>query len=106
MRPWFSCVAIISSLATVFVAGSPELSRVGQGNVIASEPIMPSEDFGAFGSAAGIPSALLWVGATEPGSLARATAAGTTVAGLHTAGFTPDRERTIRTGVAALTRER
>jgi hippurate hydrolase len=39
----------------------------------------------------------------QPKAKAKAKAAGTTVAGLHTAGFTPDRERTIRTGVAALT---
>jgi hippurate hydrolase len=72
-------------------------------SIVASEPIMPSEDFGAFGRAAGIPSVLLWVGAAEPAAFAKATAAGTLLPGLHTAGFVPDRERTIRTGVAALT---
>jgi amidohydrolase len=76
---------------------------LGAANVVASLPVMPSEDFGVFGHTAGIPSAMLWVGAAEPAAFAKAKAAGTTVAGLHTAGFLPDRERTIRTGVAALT---
>jgi hippurate hydrolase len=81
-----------------------ELRRsLGEANVVPSQPIMPSEDFGVFGRTAKIPSVLLWVGAAEPGELAKATAAGTAVPGAHTAGFAPDRERTIRTGVAALT---
>ncbi|HEX4416848.1 MAG TPA: hypothetical protein VH165_03070 [Kofleriaceae bacterium] len=44
-----------------------------------------------------------WTPQPKAKTKAKAKAAGTTVAGLHTAGFTPDRERTIRTGVAALT---
>jgi hippurate hydrolase len=46
---------------------------------------------------------MLWVGAVDPAAFAKASAAGTAVPGLHTAGFAPDRERTIRTGVSALT---
>ena len=76
---------------------------LGTANVVASDPIMPSEDFGAFGRAAGIPSVMLWVGAADPAAFAKAGAAGTAVPGLHTAGFAPDRERTIRSGVSALT---
>ena len=76
---------------------------LGPDNVVASEPIMPSEDFGSFGHAAGVPSALLWVGAADPAAFTKAKAAGTSLAGLHTAGFVPDREPTIRTGVATLT---
>jgi hippurate hydrolase len=76
---------------------------LGPGNVVASEPIMPSEDFGSFGRAAGVPSALLWVGAAEPAAFTKAKAAGTTVAGVHTGGFAPDHEPTIRTGIATLT---
>jgi hippurate hydrolase len=101
--PKQSAQSLYNDPALIERLGGALRRTLGQANVVASEPIMPSEDFGAFGRAAGIPSALLWVGAAEPGSLAKATAAGTTVAGPHTAGFTPDRERTIRTGVAALT---
>jgi hippurate hydrolase len=46
---------------------------------------------------------MLWVGAVDPAAFAKAGAAGTAVPGLHTAGFSPDRERTIRSGVSALT---
>jgi hippurate hydrolase len=77
---------------------------LGDASVVPSDPIMPSEDFGAFGRAAGIPSVMLWVGAVEPGAFAKAKAdAATTVPGLHTGGFSPDRERTIRTGVSVIT---
>ena len=64
---------------------------------------MGSEDFGVFGVAAGVPSVMFRVGATEPGQFAKAKTAGTTVPGLHSAGFAPDRERTIRAGVATFT---
>jgi hippurate hydrolase len=43
------------------------------------------------------------VGAAEPGAFAKAKEAGTTVPGLHSALFAPDREPTIRTAVAAFT---
>jgi len=64
---------------------------------------MGSEDFGVFGRTAGVPSVMLRVGAAEPGAFAKAKAAGTTVPGPHNAGFAPDREPTIRAGVAAFT---
>jgi hippurate hydrolase len=76
---------------------------LGASSVVPSDPVMPSEDFGTFGKAAKAPSVMLWVGAEDPAAAAKAKAAGTEVPGLHTAGFAPDRERTIRTGVAALT---
>jgi amidohydrolase len=75
----------------------------GEANVVPAPPSSASEDFGAFGRAAGIPSVILWVGAVEPGEFARAAAAGAAVPGPHSAKFAPDRERTIRTGVAAFT---
>jgi amidohydrolase len=73
----------------------------GEGNVVPAPPTSASEDFGAFGRAAGIPSVMLWVGAIEPAEFARAAATGATVPGPHNAKFAPDRERTIRAGVAA-----
>jgi hippurate hydrolase len=76
---------------------------LGPGNVVATDPVMGSEDFGVFGTAAGVPSVMLRVGAAEPGEFAKAKAAGTLVPGPHNAGFAPDRERTIRTGVSAFT---
>lgn len=67
------------------------------------EPTSASEDFDVYGRAAGVPSVQLRIGATEPGEFAKAKAAGTLTPGPHNASFAPDRERTIRTGVAALT---
>jgi hippurate hydrolase len=63
---------------------------------------MVAEDFGEFGKAAGAPSVLIRVGAVEPGKHAAAIAAGTPLPSLHSAGFAPDRERTIRTTSSVL----
>ena len=76
---------------------------LGDANVIAIEPATSSEDFGVFGRVASAPSIQLRVGAVEPGEFAKAKAAGKSVPGPHSSLFAPDRERTIRTGVAAYT---
>jgi amidohydrolase len=76
---------------------------LGDANVLAISPSSASEDFGVFGRVAGAPSIQLRVGAIEPGEFARAKAAGTILPSPHSPFFAPDRERTIRAGVAALT---
>ncbi len=58
-----------------------------------AERSMAGEDFGAFGTAGGFPSLLLWVGTQRPGSSAS----------LHSATFAPDERPTLETGVRALT---
>jgi amidohydrolase len=75
---------------------------LGEQNVREGQPVMGGEDFSRYGLA-GVPSVLLWVGAVEPGLHARAQAAGEVLPSLHSALFAPDRERTLRTGVTALT---
>ena len=75
-------------------------SQLGAGNVVAVDPVMGAEDFGEFGRAANAPSVLLWVGAVEPGRFAQAK--GEALPPLHSSGFAPDRERTLKTGVSAL----
>jgi hippurate hydrolase len=62
-------------------------------------PVMGAEDFGEFGIAAGAPSMLIWVGAVDPAKFA----SGAPLPSLHSSTFAPDRERTLRTGVTALT---
>jgi hippurate hydrolase len=62
-----------------------------------------SDDFGLYGRVARVPSVQLRVGAPEPEAFARAKAAGKLPPGPHTSLFAPDRERTIRTSVAAQT---
>jgi hippurate hydrolase len=64
------------------------------------ERSMAGEDFGAYGTAGGFPSLLLWVGAVEPARFAASKGAG--LPSLHSAQFAPD-ERAIETGITALT---
>ncbi len=75
---------------------------LGDANVLPISPSSASEDFGDFGRAANVPSIQLRVGMVEPGEYAAAKAAGKSTPGSHTANFAPDRERTIKTGVIAL----
>jgi amidohydrolase len=76
---------------------------LGEANVVAGDPVMVGEDFGAFGRAAGTPSVLLWVGAADPAALAKAKASGTFLPNVHSANFAPDRVPTLRTGTTVLT---
>jgi amidohydrolase len=76
---------------------------LGDANVLPIDPTTGSEDFGVFGRVAGVPSVQLRVGAPEPGEFAKAKAEGKVPPGPHSSAFAPDRERTIRTGVAAFT---
>jgi hippurate hydrolase len=76
--------------------------RLGKTNVVEGKPEMVAEDFGELGKAAGAPSVLIRVGAVEPSKHAAAIAAGTPLPSLHSAGFAPDRERTIRTTSSVL----
>jgi hippurate hydrolase len=93
----FNDPALAARLTTALRRG------LGDSNVVAGQPSTVSEDFGLFGRVAGIPSVQLLAGAVEPGEFAKAKAAGTTVPGLHTSLFAPDREPTINTAVAAFT---
>jgi hippurate hydrolase len=79
------------------------LSRaLGKESIVETVPSMVSEDFSEYGRA-GVPAVLIWVGATERGRLDQLKAKGESPPSLHSSGFAPDRERTIRTAVSALT---
>jgi hippurate hydrolase len=75
---------------------------LGAENVREAQPVMGGEDFSEYGRA-GVPAVMLWLGTVEPKRHAEARAAGETLPSLHSALFAPDRERTLRTGVTALT---
>jgi amidohydrolase len=77
--------------------------QLGPENVQEIRPEMVAEDFGEFGKAAGVPSVLLRVGAAEPAKYEAALKSGTPLPSLHSSGFAPDRERTIKTATTALT---
>jgi len=77
--------------------------QLGSDNVREARPEMVAEDFGEFGKAAGAPSVLLRVGAVEPAKYEAAMKSGMPLPSLHSSGFAPDRERTIKTAAATLT---
>ena len=105
-------VVVLPNEASDVVVNDPALTArltsslrrsLGDASVVPLEPSPGSEDFGLFGSVAGAPSIQLRVGTVEPGEFAKAKAEGRLAPGLHTSGFAPDREPTIRGGVAAFT---
>lgn len=105
-------VVVIEQEASEVVVNDPALAArlttslrrgLGDSNVVVIEPTTGSEDFGVFGRVANVPSIQLRLGAVEPGEFAKSKAAGKQVPGPHSALFAPDRERTLRTGVAAFT---
>src|SRR4051812_7220833 len=77
--------------------------QLGADNVREARPEMVAEDFGEFGKAANVPSVLLRVGAAEPAKYEAARSSGTPLPSLHSSGFAPDRERTIKTAATTLT---
>ena len=82
---------------------SAALARtLGSSNVEEGESTMGAEDFSEFGRA-GIPSLQYNVGAVNPAKYETSKKDGTPLPSLHSSEFAPDREPTIRTGVASLT---
>jgi hippurate hydrolase len=77
--------------------------QLGAENVAETRATTVAEDFGEFGKAAGAPSVLLRVGAVEPAKYEAAKSSGTPLPSLHSSGFAPDRERTIKTAASVLT---
>ena len=79
---------------------APLEAALGRQNVIATEPITPSEDYSYF-IAQGIPSLYFSLGGADPEKLAQAVAAGTQLPSNHSPLFAPDVEPALRTGIAA-----
>jgi hippurate hydrolase len=73
---------------------------LGDANVVLMPPKMTSEDFAEFGRA-GIPAALLHLGAVDPGRLEQARQTGVPVPAPHSPEWAPDLERTLKTAVRA-----
>jgi hippurate hydrolase len=104
-------VIVVPGESTSAVYNDPALTKrvvgvlsreFGDSNVTEVPPVMGSEDFSVYGRA-GVPAVMFWLGAVEPQKFEKAKATGATLPGLHSPEFAPDRERTIRTGVSALT---
>ena len=80
------------------------VAALGGAEVIDTEPVMASEDFGLLGlSDHKIPTVMFWLGAMDPAKLAAAKKEGVTLPGPHTSRFEPLPEPTLRTGVKAMT---
>jgi amidohydrolase len=77
--------------------------EMGADNVMEWHPEMVAEDFSELCRAAGSPGVQMRVGAVEPAKFEKAQKAGTPLPSLHSSGFAPDREKTIKTAVTALT---
>jgi amidohydrolase len=74
---------------------------LGDARVSEAIPIMGAEDFSEY-AAPGVPILMMWVGAVNPDTLAKAQKDGTILPGLHSSLFAPDPQPTITTGVDAL----
>jgi amidohydrolase len=84
-------------LATAFA------KALGQANVVKLQPVMMSEDFGAFSLDQKIPAVQFTLGAVDPAKVKQSKEAGTPLPSLHSALFQPLPEPTLRTGIKAMT---
>jgi amidohydrolase len=75
---------------------------LGADKVSEAQPVMGGEDFSEYGRA-GVPSTLVWVGAVERKKYETSKSGGPALPSLHSSGFAPDREPTLRTGVKTVT---
>lgn len=81
-------------------------AELGEERVTQRPPVMGSEDFGTFGTAAGVPSCFWFVGGADPRVYAKAEAAGRLdqdIPANHSPFFAPLIEPTLSTGVRAMT---
>jgi hippurate hydrolase len=107
-------VVILKNESSAVVVNDPAMTErlrgaltrgLGEGNVHSTEPLMTSEDFGVYGTAAGAPAVQLRIGAINHEVFSQAKKAGRALMlpGPHSPLFAPDPEPTIKTGAAALT---
>jgi hippurate hydrolase len=100
-------------LGTPAVYNDPELTlrlaaalrkTMGEGRVVEMPPKMTSEDFSQYGLA-GVPSALLHVGAVDPAKLALARRTGIPVPAPHSPEWAPELSPTLKAAIQAETTE-
>jgi amidohydrolase len=73
-------------------------SVLGKSNVVQAPPIMASDDFAEY-ARAGVPSVMLNLGAVNPARFEAAQRSGEILPGLHSSGFVPDPELSLKTGI-------
>jgi amidohydrolase len=79
---------------------APLEATLGKKNVLAGEPIAPSEDFSYF-VGQGIPGFYFSLGGADPEKFAQAKASGTMLPSNHSPYFAPDVEPALHTGIEA-----
>jgi amidohydrolase len=72
---------------------------MGDSNVVLARPTMASDDFAEY-RFAGVPCVLLELGAVNPEKYAAGTKSGEKLPGPHSPYFAPDREPSLKTGIA------
>lgn len=101
-------VELVKGESTEATYNDPVLTRrlaaavgkaIGPANIVEREPLMVSEDFGRFSDGGKIPSVMMHLGAVDEAKLE----SGARIPGLHSSGFSPLPEPTIRTGIKAET---
>jgi amidohydrolase len=78
----------------------PLETALGKKNVIATEPITPSEDYAYF-IEQGVPSLYFSLGGADPEKFAQAIATGVALPSNHSPLFAPDADPALHTGIAA-----
>jgi hippurate hydrolase len=79
---------------------APLEAALGKENVIATEPIAPSEDYSAF-IRQGVPSLYMSLGGADPQKYAESKNTGTMLPSNHSPYFAPDVDPALRTGIKA-----
>jgi amidohydrolase len=79
---------------------APLEAALGKQNVVATEPITPSEDY-AFFIEQGVPSLYISLGGADPQKYAEAKSAGTMLPSNHSPYFAPDVDPALHTGIQA-----
>jgi hippurate hydrolase len=77
--------------------------ELGEKSVVEVQPVMGAEDFSEYSRQGGFPSCMLWLGSVEQSKVDASKSGGPPVPSTHSALYAPDREKTLRTGVRALT---
>jgi hippurate hydrolase len=75
---------------------------IGDSNVVPSEPTMGGEDFSRYGRA-GVPICMFRLGSVDPVRLAGLKRGGQEPPSLHSSVYYPDAEKTLLTGITAMT---
>ncbi|MFD0573370.1 amidohydrolase [Kitasatospora gansuensis] len=103
--PLDSFPVLVNDHAAVDRARAALVARLGERSVVDPGPVTGSEDVGAFGAAAGVPTCYWLFGGADPAEYARAEAAyrvAQDVPSNHSPHFAPVIEPTLSTGITAL----